>query len=384
MKKLLQCSKWVLSFVLIFSCVFSAGQITATAEGSSVDTVKYSVFAAVNDTLITYPMSPVIHKGTLYVPIVQTAAAMNVTVQYSKGNVTLTHSGGKSVTLPANGSNTFVKNGRTFIAFRVISEKFGFKLSYLPQQNVYRALNSGAKLTDAQFAAKYSSYIQQHKAVTPPPAKPSKPESGKGSKTIYITFDDGPSPYTPQLLNVLKQYNVKATFFMLGNQIASHPASTARIVKEGHGVGLHGMTHQKNKFYASPYSALNEMNMDNKKLHDAAGVYTKLIRVPYGSKPYFTKSYRDQTAAAGYHLWDWNVDSNDWRYQSNPQTIYNNVMRDIKNMEKKGVTPIVLFHDQKATVSILPKVIKSIQAEGYTFKPITNDMTPMNFWHDER
>ncbi|MEI0736000.1 hypothetical protein VQ056_03890 [Paenibacillus sp. JTLBN-2024] len=53
-------------------------------------------------------------------------------------------------------------------------------------------------------------------------------------------------------------------------------------------------------------------------------------------------------------------------------------------MKKKGVTPIVLFHDQHATVTILPKLIKAIQAEGYTFKPLTNDMKPMNFWNDER
>lgn len=324
-------------------------------------------------------MSPVIHTGTLYVPIVQTAAAMNVTVQYAQGKVTLTHSGGKSVKLPADGKSTFVKNGRTFISFRVISETFGYQLSYLSKQNVYRAINGGASLTDAQFAAKYSSFIQQHKA-----ASGTKAPVASGSRTIYITFDDGPSPYTPQLLDVLDQYHVKATFFMLGKQIASHPASAARIVKDGHSAALHGMTHVKNKFYASPYSALNEMNMDNNKLHQAAGVYSKLIRVPYGSKPYFTKAYRDQTAAYGYHLWDWNIDSNDWRYQSNPQKIYDNVMRDVKNMKSKGVTPVVLFHDQHATVTILPKLIKAIQAEGYTFKPITKDMTPQNFWHDER
>lgn len=379
MKKLFNSSKWLLSLLLIFGCVLSLGNYNATAEGSSAAPVKYFVFAGVNDNLVTYPMSPVIHKGTLYVPIVQTAAAMNVSVQYSQGNLTLTHSGGKKVMLPADGNNTFVKNGRTFISFRVLSEKFGFQLSYISSQNVYRAINGGATLNDAQFAEKYSSFIKQHKAATS-----TQPPASSGSGTIYITFDDGPSPYTMQLLDVLDQNNVKATFFMLGNQIASHPSSAARIVKGGHGVGLHGMTHQKNKFYASPYSALNEMNMDNNKLHEAAQVYTKLIRVPYGSKPYFTKAYRDQTAAYGYHLWDWNIDSNDWRYQSNPQKIYDNVMRDVKNMKKKGVTPVVLFHDQEATVKILPKLIKAIQAEGYTFKPITSDMTPLNFWNDER
>ncbi|WP_339321595.1 polysaccharide deacetylase family protein [Paenibacillus sp. FSL W8-0194] len=380
MKKVLQCSKWMLSLILVFGCIFSAGQGSATAAGSSAGAATSSVFVAVNDTLVTYPMSPIIHKGTLYVPLVQTASAMNLTVQYAKGNVKLTHRGGASATLPADGKNTLVKNGRTFISFRILSQKFGFALSYLPKQNLYRAINGGAALTDAQLANKYAGYIQQHKPKTPAPT--TKPAAG--ARTIYITFDDGPSPYTPQLLNVLKQYNVKATFFMLGNQISHHPASVARIVKEGHGVGLHGMTHQKDKFYASPSSALNEMNMDNAKLHQAANVYTKLIRVPYGSKPYFTKAYRDQTAAYGYRLWDWNIDSNDWRYQSNPQKIYDNVMRDVKNMKKKGVTPIVLFHDQHATVTVLPQLIKAIQAEGYTFKPLTNDMKPMNFWNDER
>lgn len=380
MKKVLQCSKWMLSLLLVFGCIFSAGQGSAFAAGSSAGAATSSVFVAVNDTLVTYPMSPIIHKGTLYVPLVQTASAMNLTVQYAKGNVKLTHRGGAAATLPADGKNTLVKNGRTFISFRILSQKFGFALSYLPKQNLYRAINGGAALTDVQLANKYAGYIQQHKPKTPTPT--TKPAAG--ARTIYITFDDGPSPYTPQLLNVLKQYKVKATFFMLGNQIAHHPASVARLVKEGHGVGLHGMTHQKDKFYASPASALNEMNMDNAKLHQAANVYTKLIRVPYGSKPYFTKVYRDQTAAYGYRLWDWNIDSNDWRYQSNPQKIYDNVMRDVKNMKKKGVTPIVLFHDQHATVTILPKLIKAIQAEGYTFKPLTNDMKPMNFWNDER
>jgi peptidoglycan/xylan/chitin deacetylase (PgdA/CDA1 family) len=315
--------------------------------------------------------------------MVQTASAMNINVKFSNGKVKLTKSGGASVTLPANGQSTLIQNGKTFISLRVLSQKFGFQLSYLPNQNLYRALNKGAALTDAQLTRKYKSIIQQNKTEMTATNKPAtKPASG--SRTIYISFDDGPSPYTPQLLNVLDQYNAKATFFMLGNQISNHSASVKRIVKGGHGVGLHGMTHEKTKFYGSPYSALNEMNMDNARLFKAAKVNTKLIRTPYGSKPYFTKAYRDQTAAYGYHLWDWNIDSNDWRYKSNPQKIYDNVIRDVKNMKKKGITPIVLFHDQQATVTILPKLIKAIQAEGYTFKPLTKDMTPQNFWHDPR
>ncbi len=169
MKKVLQCSKWMLSLILVFGCIFSAGQGSASAAGSSSGAATSSVFVAVNDTLVTYPMSPIIHKGTLYVPLVQTASAMNLTVQYAKGNVKLTHRGGASATLPADGKNTLVKNGRTFISFRILSQKFGFALSYLPKQNLYRAINGGAALTDAQLANKYAGYIQQHKPKTPTP-----------------------------------------------------------------------------------------------------------------------------------------------------------------------------------------------------------------------
>lgn len=381
MKKVLQVSKWLLSFVLIFCCVLSVERGTVSAVGSTSSSGKASVFVAVNDKLLNFDgAEAIIHNGTLYVPVVQTSKVMNASVQYTKGQITVTQNG-KTLTQKVPSQGALLKNGKTLISYRLLSDKFGYQLSYLSSVSVYRATNGSAGLTNSQFVDKYGTYIKEHKkpAAVPPPAG-----TPQGKRVIYITFDDGPNAGTPALLNVLDQNKVKATFFMLGNNIASHPDAVRRIVKEGHGLGLHGMTHQKNKFYASPAAALQEMNADNDKLHSAARVYTKLIRPPYGSKPYFTKKFRDLTAASGYHLWDWNVDSNDWRYTKNPQTIYNNVLRDVKAMKKKGVTPVVLFHDQQATTSILSKLIKSLQAEGYTFEPLTNEKTPLNFWNDHR
>lgn len=76
---------------------------------------------------------------------------------------------------------------------------------------------------------------------------------------VYLTFDDGPNQYTPKLLDVLKRYDVKATFFILGKKIKGNEAILQRIVDEGHTIGLHSMTHDKKTFYRSPQTAVNEM-----------------------------------------------------------------------------------------------------------------------------
>ncbi|GAB6988594.1 polysaccharide deacetylase [Paenibacillus pini] len=371
--------KWLLSLTLIFSAVLPIGNASVAAVGSTANMSESSVYIAVNDTLLHYDkIRPVMSKQTLYIPLVQTSELLGLNVSYSSQKTTITGNG-KKLTLTAKQEGMLVANGRTMVSLRLLSSSFGYPLSYISSGPVYRIFTSDAKLTDREFMDKFGKEMK--KPVQP---KPEPAPTGNGSRKMYITFDDGPNANTGALLKVLDRYDVKATFFVLGKQIASHPAAAKQIVAKGHSVGLHGMTHQANKFYASPTSALNEMNNDNAQLYKATGIYSKLIRTPYGSKPNFKKSYRDQTAASGYHLWDWNIDSNDWRYTKNPQTIYNNVLRDVRAKKKQGITPVVLFHDQQATTSILPKLLQALKAEGYTFDVLTNDTTPLNFWQDKR
>lgn len=201
---------------------------------------------------------------------------------------------------------------------------------------------------------------------------------------MYLTFDDGPSATTSQLLDILSKYEVQATFFMLGNNMSKYPNQVKRIVKEDYGLGLHGMTHRKEKFYASPAAALAEMSGDNAVLKKLTGATTSLIRPPYGSKPYFTKSFRDKVLGQGYHLWDWNVDSNDWRYKEDSDKIYNTVMGQVRTLKKSKTNPVILMHDQKATLKVLPRLLEALKKEGYTFQVITKDMEPVNFWKDKR
>lgn len=163
-----------------------------------------------------------------------------------------------------------------------------------------------------------------------------------------------------------------------------HPAQVKRIAKEGYGLALHGVTHRKEKFYASPAAALAEMSGANATLKKLTGVSTPLIRTPYGSKPYFTKSFRDKVLTQGYHLWDWNVDSYDWKYKQNSDRIYNTVMDQVNKLKASKTNPVILMHDQKATLKVLPRILEKLKKEGYTFKLITKDMEPLNFWKDKR
>ncbi|WP_434751432.1 polysaccharide deacetylase family protein [Paenibacillus amylolyticus] len=212
-----------------------------------------------------------------------------------------------------------------------------------------------------------------------------KAASKASAKIVYLTFDDGPTAHTGKLLDILDQYQVKATFFMLGPHMEQYQKATQRIVKEGHGLGLHGVTHVPSKFYKSAYSGLKEMQQANESLNKVAGVKTSLVRTPYGSKPYMKPAFRNVLLAqGGFHLWDWNVDSLDWKYKKDHQKVYNNIMQQVHNVNKNGTNPVVLMHDQEATLKVLPQVLKTLKAEGYQFEVITKNVQPLNFWNDKR
>lgn len=103
------------------------------------------------------------------------------------------------------------------------------------------------------------------------------------------------------------------------------------------------------------------MDNDNAILKKITGQSTTLIRPPYGSKPYFTKAFRDKVLAQGYHLWDWNVDSEDWKYKDASTTIYNSVMNQVHKLQKSQTNPVILMHDQKATLKVLPRILESLK-----------------------
>ena len=151
-------------------------------------------------------------------------------------------------------------------------------------------------------------------------------------KTIYLTFDDGPGPYTEGILNTLAKYNVKATFFVT-NQFPAYQAWIGEEYKQGHKIAVHTYTHRYEVVYASVDAYFNDFNQMNEIIKSYTGSYTNLFRFPGGSSNTISARYSwgvvSQIAAyanrAGYIYFDWNLDSRDAEGMDS-WSIYNNVV----------------------------------------------------------
>ncbi|WP_066188857.1 polysaccharide deacetylase family protein [Gracilibacillus timonensis] len=200
---------------------------------------------------------------------------------------------------------------------------------------------------------------------------------GKEEKTIYLTFDDGPSSATTDILAALSEFDAEATFFMLEPAMREFPGAIDEIVEEDHAVGLHGVTHDIHHFYKSEQSALEEMMTAQKTLQQMTGVQSSLIRTPYGSVPYLTESYRNVLDNEGFKVWDWNVDSDDWSLPGNQYV--NAVIEQIEELFNAGETPIILLHDTQNTADHLPKLLTYLSEHAFQTKKIEEKIEPYHF-----
>lgn len=191
-------------------------------------------------------------------------------------------------------------------------------------------------------------------------------------KVIYLTFDDGPCVYTKKLLDILKEYNVKATFFVT-NQMSGYNSYIKREYDEGHAIGIHTYSHSYKTIYSSIDAFFNDVNKMDNIIYKQTGIHTKLLRFAGGSSNTisgFNKgimtSLAKETSIRGYIYFDWNVESNDTG-TSNPDKIANKIINGIKAHNYS----IVLQHDIKSyTASAVEKVIQYGLANGYTFLPL--------------
>ncbi|MBD3921065.1 polysaccharide deacetylase [Paenibacillus sp. PR3] len=203
---------------------------------------------------------------------------------------------------------------------------------------------------------------------------PDKPNG----RTVYLTFDDGPSKLTPEVLDILKKEGIKATFFVLGEHVNEHPEMLKRIVEEGHTVGNHTYDH----VYKTLYNSFGEFAAQIVKTEDAmqaaAGIRTKLVRAPGGTFGNFDQSYFDAMKQAGYTMFDWNVDSGDSVRVGVPAA---EIIKNIHNSKLSDKT-VVLLHDSSIhgeSVKALPDIIRYYKEQGYTFAPLTEAVEPVTF-----
>ena len=130
-------------------------------------------------------------------------------------------------------------------------------------------------------------------------------------KVIYLTFDDGPSVMTDKVLDILKTNDVKATFFLIGNQLKGQEAVVKRIYTEGHSIGLHTYTHTYKKIYSNRKEFISEMLKSQNEISSITGIKPTTIRFPFGSRNHLTKAFLEQLHSYNFRVYDWNATMSD-------------------------------------------------------------------------
>ena len=235
----------------------------------------------------------------------------------------------------------------------------------------------------AQEEAKRKAVIQKRLEQTSRPLSDEEKDRiahiyrSTGEKRVFLTFDDGPSKsVTPLILDLLKQEDVKATFFTLGNNVKNNPDIVKREFDEGHYVANHGYSHKYSAIYSSPEATLDEYNFTEQAIRDALGIqnYTsRLFRFPGGSNGgYYDEAKQNSKALLRengiVHL-DWNSLTEDAAGANTKEALMQNAIDTIG--EKDSV--VILMHDTSdkiLTYEMLPDLIAYLREKGYKFENI--------------
>lgn len=200
---------------------------------------------------------------------------------------------------------------------------------------------------------------------------------------IYLTFDDGPTTTsTPKILDILKQKNVKATFFIL-NYNQEGEELVKREYQEGHTVAIHGYSHKYEEIYQSVDTYMNNLIKLQNRIQQSIGYKSTITRFPGGSSNTISRRYcpgimttlSKEVVNRGFTYFDWNVNSGDADTAKTSEAVYNNVTKGLS----KSRANVVLMHDfmnNTKTINALADIIDYGYSNGYTFQKITEN-TPM-------
>ncbi len=196
---------------------------------------------------------------------------------------------------------------------------------------------------------------------------------------VYLTFDDGPSANTGAILDILKQYDIKATFFVTGKTQESYASLYRRIVDEGHTLGMHSYSHRYQDIYASADAFTQDLEQLQEFLYDTTGVWSRFYRFPGGSSNQVSEvpmqELADYLTEENIYYLDWNVSCGDATGRRlRPQQIADNVTEEVG----KYRTAVVLLHDaadKTSTVEALPLIIEKLQSmEQVEMVPVSDEM----------
>ncbi|WP_317971709.1 polysaccharide deacetylase family protein [Paenibacillus sp. CCS19] len=194
------------------------------------------------------------------------------------------------------------------------------------------------------------------------------------NKVAYLTFDDGPSKNTNQILSILKRYGIKGTFFVLGKETPYGLSMYRKIIKQGHIMGNHTYSHDYAKIYSNKKSFFQDFDRLEKLLTKVVGFKPRLFRFPGGSNNrllsskrglYLIRSIKAKLKSRKYRYCDWTIDSQD---SCLPRLSPSQISTLVLNESRRSSRCIILFHDfADNSTAALPVIIKGLRAQGFRF-----------------
>jgi len=201
-------------------------------------------------------------------------------------------------------------------------------------------------------------------------------------KTVFLTFDDGPSEGTAALLDILKKKGVTASFFVNGKSTRSLTDQLKRMAEEGHAVGMHSYSHRYNVIYENIENLLDDFYRNYLYIKAETGNAPEILRFPGGSINIFNlENYQSMVAEIlrrGFIYYDWNVSAGDATSDATTQSIIDNVVNGVRLCWGPS---FVLMHDndKKVLAEALGPIIDILSKEGYVFKALDNSVKPPMF-----
>lgn len=270
-----------------------------------------------------------------------------------------------------------------FLAVRVASLQSAVDALSAQLNALEQEIAESARLSDAEAESAEILTDPVGSAGGQPEVAEVEPEADAYAHRVYLTFDDGPSANTDEILDILAEYNVKATFFVVGKEDAHSQEMLRRIVDEGHTLGMHSYSHKYAELYASEEAFTEDLEKLRSYLYDVTGVESKLYRFPGGSSN--TVSSVDMSVLAevleeqGITYFDWNIATGDAASRIlDADTLAENATAELAGY----TTAVILMHDsadKTTTVEALPRIIETIQAMDDTvILPITEDTEPVH------
>lgn len=350
-------------FVFIF--IVSGMQVTF-AQGYD----KYGLI--IDDDLSLKNVYITVQNDVAYLPLAPVQKAFGISaVEYNKDGSVSIKAGTYGIYIDTKGEISV--NGRTiesvppamikgkevYVPVIFLADTLRYRIEILDEITCARIVTKEGVLPAAKI-------IDRYKLLN------DKAKQDSNTKIAYLTFDDGVDrKVTVQVLDILKKYNLKGTFFIVGNTIDKNKDIVKRIAAEGHSIGNHSYTHRREIIYKGIEGFVDEMNKTDQKILEVTGENMMLFRPPYGMPYIKDQKYKD--ALAGHKIIAWNIDSMDSRQKGiKSDQIAASVISQLKNKK----CAVILFHcsaGHAETAKALPKVIDYLLDNGYAISNIKED-----------